>query len=34
MNDIENLLECNIHIFGCDKKLNSKKNHKKKFKKL
>ena len=25
INDIENLLECNIHIFGCDKKLNSKK---------
>ena len=23
--NIENLLECNIHIFGCDKKLNSKK---------
>ena len=25
INDIENLLECNIHIFGCDKKLTSKK---------
>ena len=25
IDDIENLLECNIHIFGCDKKLNSKK---------
>ena len=25
INDIENLLESNIHIFGCDKKLNSKK---------
>ena len=23
--NIENLLECNIHIFGCDEKLNSKK---------
>ena len=25
IDNIENLLECNIHIFGCDKKLNSKK---------
>ena len=25
MDNIENLLECNIHVFGCDKKLNSKK---------
>ena len=25
IDEIENLLECNIHIFGCDKKLNSKK---------
>ena len=25
INDIENLLECNIHIFGCNKKLTSKK---------
>ena len=25
INDIENLLECNIHIFGCNKKLCSKK---------
>ena len=25
INDIENLLECNIHIFGCNKKLSSKK---------
>ena len=25
INDIENLLECNIHIFGCDKKLTGKK---------
>ena len=24
-NDIENLLECNIHIFGCNKKMESKK---------
>ena len=34
MDNIENLLECNIHVFGCDKKLNSKKNYKKIFKKL
>ena len=27
IDNIENLLECNIHIFGCDKKLNSKKNY-------
>ena len=25
INDIENLLECNIHIFGCNKKMESKK---------
>ena len=25
IDEIENLLECNIHVFGCDKKLNSKK---------
>ena len=25
INDIENLLECNIHIFGCNKQFNSKK---------
>ena len=25
INDIENLLECNIHIFGCNKNLSSKK---------
>ena len=25
INDIENFLECNIHIFGCNKKLSSKK---------
>ena len=25
IDNIENLLECNIHIFGCDKKLDSKK---------
>ena len=25
INDIENLLECNIHIFGCNKQLCSKK---------
>ena len=25
INEIENLLECNIHIFGCNKKLTSKK---------
>ena len=25
MNEIEKLLEVNIHVFGCDKKLNSKK---------
>ena len=25
IDEIENLLECNIHIFGCDKKLTSKK---------
>ena len=24
IDEIENLLECNIHVFGCDKKLNSK----------
>ena len=25
IDEIENLLECNIHVFGCDKKFNSKK---------
>ena len=25
MDKIENFLECNIHIFGCNKKFNSKK---------
>ena len=25
IDEIENLLECNVHVFGCDKKLNSKK---------
>ena len=25
LDKIENLLECNIHIFGCNKKFNSKK---------
>ena len=25
INDIENLLECNIHIFGCNKNLSAKK---------
>ena len=25
INNIKNLLECNIHVFGCDKKLDSKK---------
>ena len=25
LDKIENLLECNIHIFGCNKKSNSKK---------
>ena len=25
IDEIENLLECNIHVFGCDKKLNNKK---------
>ena len=25
MNEVENLLECNIHIFGCNKKMESKK---------
>ena len=25
IDDIENFFECNIHVFGCDKKLNSKK---------
>ena len=25
IDEIENFLECNIHIFGCDKKFNSKK---------
>ena len=25
IDEIENLLECNIHVFGCDENLNSKK---------
>ena len=25
INEIENLLQCNIHIFGCNKKWNQKK---------
>ena len=25
IDEIENLLECNIHVFGCDKKLAGKK---------
>ena len=25
INDIEDLLECNIHIFGCNKNLSAKK---------
>ena len=25
INEVENLLECNIHIFGCNKKMESKK---------
>ena len=25
IDQIENFLECNIHVFGCDKKFNSKK---------
>ena len=33
INDIENLLECNIHIFGCNKKLCSKKIIRKSLKK-
>ena len=27
INHIENLLECNIHIFGCNKKNGIKKNY-------
>ena len=25
IDEVENFLECNIHVFGCDKNLNSKK---------
>ena len=32
INEIEEFLECNIHIFGCDKDFNSKKIIRKSFK--
>ena len=33
IDEIENFLECNIHVFGCNENLN-KKNYKKEFEKV
>ena len=34
IDEIENFLECNIHVFGCNENYNGKKIIKKKFKEL